>query len=77
MDDGLPRDDRGLRPCEWCGGTIQQPKIGRLRRYCRRTCRELAYRERATRRRIAQAVEEATAPESSVDETAPPRSERQ
>lgn len=72
MDDGLPRDDRGLQPCGWCGGSIVQPRIGRLRRYCGRNCRELAYRERKTQRRVDVAVEaavEAAAPESTVVET--------
>lgn len=56
MGDGMPRDERKLRPCAWCGGRIDQPPIGRLRDYCRRTCRELAYRERKTQRRVDDAV---------------------
>lgn len=56
MGDGLPRDERRLRVCAWCGGPIEQPTIGRLRDYCRRTHRELAYRERVTQRRIDEAL---------------------
>lgn len=74
MDDGMPRDANGLRPCEWCGATIRQPATGRRRRYCGRTHRELAYRERKTQRRIGEALQAATAPPPSVpsvDETRP------
>lgn len=70
----MPRDESGLRPCEWCGGPIQQPPAGRRRRYCSRTHRELAYRERKTQRRVDQAVTaavEARDSESTVDETGP------
>lgn len=56
------------RPCEWCGGPVVVSPIGRRRLYCGRTCRELAYRERRTQRRIAAAVE-AVRSESTVDET--------
>lgn len=72
MGDDLPRGADGLRPCDRCGGPIRQPPIGRRRRYCGRNCRELAYRERRTERRVAGAVEAAlaaAAPESTVDET--------
>lgn len=66
--------------CEWCGGDVEQPATGRRRLYCRRTCRELAYRERKTRRRIEEALEAQrtvsstdtpAAPVASVDETRP------
>ncbi|MBV9026050.1 MAG: hypothetical protein JO362_20200 [Streptomycetaceae bacterium] len=70
MNDGMPRDHRGLRPCAWCGQTIRhQPPTGRLREYCKAGCRELAYRERRTQRRIAEAVKAATTQVSPVDET--------
>jgi hypothetical protein len=68
MDDGMPRDGQGLRPCAWCGGRIVQPPTGRRREYCGRTCRELAYRERKTQRRVDEAVEAALS-DSTVDET--------
>lgn len=72
MTEGFPRDETGLQPCDWCGGPIQQPAIGRRRLYCGRTCRELAYRERKTQRRVKEAVKAAAAPDSTVDETADP-----
>ena len=53
MGDDMPRR---LRLCEWCSSTIQQPRIGRRRVYCGRTCRELAYRERKTQRRMEEAA---------------------
>ncbi|MGW3921352.1 hypothetical protein [Streptomyces sp. NPDC005093] len=74
MGDGLSRDERGLLPCAWCGGRIEQGPIGRLRDYCRRTCREMAYRERVTQRRIDEALALAGVPavavssDSSVDD---------
>jgi hypothetical protein len=76
-DDGMPRDSRGLRPCGWCGGRIDQPKVGRLRDYCSRNCRQRAYEDRREADRIAAAVEIAraemvepdAAPASSRDET--------
>jgi hypothetical protein len=90
-DDGMPRDSRGLRPCGWCGGRIDQPKIGRLRDYCSQSCRQRAYEDRREAGRIAVAVEIAraemaqavdTAPVSSRDEpggsaSPPPRPRRQ
>jgi len=72
--DGFPQDETGLRACEWCGGLMRQPPTGRRRRYCSRTHRELAYRERKTQRRIGEAVAAAVPPprpDSSVDETPP------
>lgn len=72
MGNGMPRDADGLDPCDWCGGPIRQPATGRRRRYCSRTHRELAYRERKTVRRVDEAVVQAVAavrPDSSVDET--------
>jgi len=55
-DDGFPRDESGLRGCEWCGGRIVQPATGRRRRYCKPGHREMAYRARATQRRVDEAV---------------------
>jgi predicted nucleic acid-binding Zn ribbon protein len=59
MNGDLPRGADGLLPCDRCGEPITQPPTGRRRRYCSRNCRELAYRERKTRRLIAAAVEAA------------------
>jgi hypothetical protein len=71
---GMPKDDAGLDPCDWCGGPIKQPATGRRRRYCRHSHRELAYRERRTQRRIGEAVRAVENPPPSVpsvDETRP------
>lgn len=58
------------RPCDRCGGPVQQPPTGRRRLYCGRTCRELAYRARARERAIADALLAAgLAPVSSTDAT--------
>lgn len=57
MSGELPRDAAGGTVCEWCAGPMVQPAVGRRRRYCGRSCRELAYRERRTQRRIAEAVQ--------------------
>jgi hypothetical protein len=69
MSDGLPRDERGLRVCGWCGEPIRnQPAIGRLRDYCKQGCREMAYRARREQGLIAAAVADALASrDSSTD----------
>ncbi|NUR91199.1 MAG: hypothetical protein HOY71_44595 [Nonomuraea sp.] len=55
-------DDEDLtRLCQWCGRAFRLGTTGRRAVYCGRSCRELAYRERRTRRLIAQAVAQATA----------------
>lgn len=63
-----PRTTDGAKLCAWCGGPIRQSGVGRSRDYCGRTCRELAYRERATQKRIAQALADAS-PVSSTDDS--------
>lgn len=50
---------RGPIACDRCGGRIEQPATGRRRRYCGRTCRELAYRVRKTDRAVSDALEAA------------------
>lgn len=67
MKHETPRDADGAKVCAWCGGPIKQSGVGRSRDYCGRTHRELAYRERATQKRIAQALADAS-PVSSVDD---------
>lgn len=73
---GGRRTVESMRTCEWCGESFRPGPIGRAPLYCRRTCRELAYRERRTRRRIAEALEAAAASDSSVDESVRPRRRR-
>lgn len=49
------------RLCEWCGDPIRnQPVTGRLRDYCRQSCRQRAYEERRQQKRIADALAAAT-----------------
>ncbi|WP_164255318.1 hypothetical protein [Streptomyces sp. S4.7] len=67
MKHETPRDTSGAKVCAWCGGPIKQSGVGRSRDYCGRTHRELAYRERATQKRIAQAIADAS-PVTSTDE---------
>jgi hypothetical protein len=64
--------NHGPLACDRCGGRIEQPATGRRRRYCGRTCRELAYRTRDKDRAVTRALEAAgvpAAPDSSVVET--------
>ncbi|MEW1798159.1 hypothetical protein [Streptomyces niveus] len=67
MKHETPRTPDGAKLCAWCGGPIKQSGVGRSKDYCGRTHRELAYRERATQKRIAQALADAS-PVSSTDE---------
>jgi hypothetical protein len=77
MDDGMPRDASGLRPCEWCGGPIRQPATGRRRRYCKAGHREMAYRARKNDDRVTDALQwdEETARTWLVTHGAPPPSD--
>jgi hypothetical protein len=69
------RDADGNLLCDRCHGPIVQPPTGRRRLYCGRTCREMAYRERATQDRINDALKAAGVdpdPVSSTDATPVP-----
>ncbi|MCV7192900.1 hypothetical protein [Mycolicibacterium brumae] len=35
------------RPCQWCGREIADAGMGRRRQYCRQSCRQRAYEQRA------------------------------
>jgi hypothetical protein len=59
MADDLPRGPDGLQGCEWCGEPIRQPATGRRRRYCKPGHREMAYRARARRDAINEALKAA------------------
>lgn len=39
---------RRAQPCGWCGREITDVGLGRRRRYCRQSCRQRAYEQRAT-----------------------------
>lgn len=67
--------NRGPLACDRCGERIEQPATGRRRLYCGRTCRELAYRARATDQKVTDALKAAgvsAAPDSSVVESSVP-----
>lgn len=50
-----------MQGCGWCGGPIVQPPQGRRRLYCKAGHREMAYRARATQRRVDEALKSAGA----------------
>lgn len=35
-------------PCRWCGRDVADGELGRRRRYCRQSCRQRAYEQRAS-----------------------------
>lgn len=39
--------DRRRQPCRWCGREVGDAGTGRRRRYCRQSCRQRAYEQRA------------------------------
>ncbi|MGA5466483.1 hypothetical protein [Mycobacterium sp. NPDC050041] len=38
---------RRLQPCRWCGREVADAGMGRRRQYCRQSCRQRAYEQRA------------------------------
>ncbi|MFZ1176869.1 MAG: hypothetical protein WAO15_11500 [Mycobacterium sp.] len=36
------------QPCRWCGRDVTDTGMGRRRQYCRQSCRQLAYEQRAS-----------------------------
>jgi hypothetical protein len=36
------------QPCRWCGRDVADSGLGRRRQYCRRSCRQRAYEQRAS-----------------------------
>lgn len=42
----MPRPARP-RPCRWCGRDVGDAGTGRRRQYCRQSCRQRAYEQRA------------------------------
>ena len=36
------------QPCRWCGRDVADAGMGRRRQYCRQSCRQRAYEQRAT-----------------------------
>jgi hypothetical protein len=35
------------QPCRWCGRDVADVQVGRRRQYCRQSCRQRAYEQRA------------------------------
>ncbi|MFE3907208.1 hypothetical protein ACFXPY_45080 [Streptomyces sp. NPDC059153] len=71
MSDDTPRTPDGAKLCAWCGGSIRQTGVGRSKDYCKRLCREQAYRKRRDQRLIDEALA-AAASNSSTGETISP-----
>ncbi|MGO9153632.1 hypothetical protein [Mycobacterium sp.] len=43
----LGRRGAGPQPCRWCGRDVTEVGMGRRRQYCRQSCRQRAYEQRA------------------------------
>ncbi|WP_413467556.1 hypothetical protein [Mycobacterium sp. RTGN3] len=43
----LGRLQRRAQPCRWCGREVADVGVGRRRQYCRQSCRQRAYEQRA------------------------------
>lgn len=41
------RLQRRAQPCRWCGREVADAGVGRRRQYCRQSCRQRAYEQRA------------------------------
>jgi hypothetical protein len=52
------------QPCRWCGREVADAGLGRRRQYCRQSCRQRAYEQRAMLKDPAQGA--AAVPEDSV-----------
>ncbi|KAA0081659.1 hypothetical protein CIW52_18070 [Mycolicibacterium sp. P9-64] len=46
MAPGTKRRSRA-QPCRWCGREVADAGLGRRRQYCRQSCRQRAYEQRA------------------------------
>ena len=44
---GTRRLPRRSQPCRWCGREVADTGLGRRRQYCRQSCRQRAYEQRA------------------------------
>ncbi|MCV7357730.1 hypothetical protein HZU40_19765 [Mycolicibacterium fluoranthenivorans] len=42
-----PRRRTRAQPCRWCGREVADAGMGRRRQYCRQSCRQRAYEQRA------------------------------
>jgi hypothetical protein len=67
MKHETPRTPDGAKLCAWCGGEIKQSGVGRSRDYCRRLCRDRAYKQRRDQRLIDAALADARPVSPSVE----------
>ncbi|MER5733943.1 hypothetical protein ABT084_37405 [Streptomyces sp. NPDC002138] len=67
METETPRTPDGAKLCGWCGGTIRQSGVGRSRDYCKRLCRDQAYKKRRDQRLVDEALAAASAVSPSVE----------
>ncbi|MEB3981644.1 hypothetical protein OQ968_10235 [Mycobacterium sp. 663a-19] len=58
------------QPCRWCGRDVADAGMGRRRQYCRQSCRQRAYEQRASLSRGEVAALPADAVVLSADEAA-------
>lgn len=53
----MPGPRRRPETCAWCGRDVPDAGVGRRRRYCRQSCRQRAYEQRAAVRGTAIAAD--------------------
>lgn len=58
------------QPCRWCGRDVSDAGMGRRRQYCRQSCRQRAYEQRASLTRAGAADLPADAVVLSADDAA-------
>lgn len=71
MKTETPRDAAGAKLCAWCGGKVQQSGVGRSKDYCKRLCRDQAYKKRRDQRLVDEAVAAAAVVSPSVEMKGP------
>ncbi|WP_085239862.1 hypothetical protein U8D42_07935 [Mycobacterium europaeum] len=54
------------QPCRWCGRDVSDAGMGRRRQYCRQSCRQRAYEQRASLTRGAAGAPLALPPDAVV-----------
>jgi len=58
------------QPCRWCGRDVTDIGMGRRRQYCRQSCRQRAYEQRASLNRVGVAAVPSDAVVLSADDAA-------
>ncbi|OBG71654.1 hypothetical protein A5700_10980 [Mycobacterium sp. E1214] len=69
MSSGVTRRARP-QPCRWCGRDVPDASVGRRRQYCRQSCRQRAYEQRASLTRDGAAAVPADAVVLSAEDAA-------